>query len=227
MRVQNTPGSYGLLAGLFVLLLGMLANAGCARAQVKGRDAGVAFDSVVTIELTCVDEKGETFYAFGSGVIVSPDTLLTAAHVAEDEEGFTCVRRATMTNGKQYLLVPGIILHDRDLASMHAFATPFDPTYAVVYGPKPAYGSRVCEMSGYPRVLWRCGEVQVTEEAPGDLEHTIIVEPGNSGSGVYDERGRLVGIITHRWSCSNGQICGGKMATLEGYVDELLGRGKL
>lgn len=222
MKIENSPAAYGLLAGLATFLAGLLLASGCTHI-VRGRDAEVALESVVSITLTCVSPTGGVYGGYGSGVIVNDHTVLTAAHVAVDDDDEVCIRTATMANGKSYTLAPGKARVDRDLASLVTVLDTFDPTYTVVYGPPPPFGSRVCSMTAYPKILWRCGETQMPTDAPGDLYHTITTEGGNSGSGVYDERGRLVGIITHRWSCGNGQYCGGKMATVDGYVLELLG----
>jgi S1-C subfamily serine protease len=195
---------------------------GCAARPAKGRDPIIAFESAVRIVSTCTTADGSIYGAYGSGVIIDRTTLLTAAHVAEDREGVTCVRVAMMMHGKKFLVIPHRVLPDRDLASMKIVFGEFDPTYPVVYGPPPAYGARVCSMVAYPRVLWRCGEAQTRTEPPGDMLHTITTEGGNSGSGVYDMRGRLIGIITHRFWCNNGQHCGGKLALLDGYLKDLL-----
>lgn len=218
MKIETKPWAGGFLAALLWLCFVVFAvlTSGCIR-ETRGRDPGVAFESTVLITITCPVGMG-----YGSGVIVNDHTVLTAAHVATDPDGMFCMRTATMVNGRQFLLAPGKILPDQDLASLHLVIERFDPTFPVTFARKPGYGARVCAMTAFPRFLWRCGDVQTTEDLPGDLSHTIVVEPGNSGSGVYDTRGRLVGIITHRWSCSNGQLCGGKLATLEGHVEDLL-----
>lgn len=223
MKIRNEPGAYGLLAGLVVFLIGLIAAAGCVH-EARGRSAAVALESTVLITTVCLAADGSGGTWVGTGVIVNDHTVLTAAHIAEDPPGTACLRSARMVNGRRYALIHGKTLPGRDLASLVTVLETFSPTYPIVYGPPPAFGERVCSMTAYPRALWRCGEAQTAEEPPGDLSHTIVTEGGNSGSGVYDTRGRLVGIITHRWSCSNGQYCGGRMATLRPeYVAELLG----
>ncbi len=219
MKIHNSPGAYGILAGLLTLFLGLLANAGCVH-EVRGRDAGIALESTVLITTTCFAPQG-MYGAYGSGVIVGSHTILTAAHVVQDPPGARCMRIARMANGSEYLVVPHKAIPGFDLASLTS-VEPFLPTYPIVYGPPPAFGERVCSMTAFPRYLWRCGEVQQHKKPPGDLAHTITTEGGNSGSGVYDMRGALVGIITHRWTCDNGQHCGGMLATLEGHVAELM-----
>lgn len=219
MKIENEPWAYGFLAGLFVMFVGVLANASCT--YVRGRDPQIAFESTALITVVCLGGE-QAAQMYGSGVIVDRQTILTAAHVATSPPGFFCVRTATMVTGKRYLLTAGKALPAFDLASLKLAVGEFDPTYPVSYGDSPHFGAHVCAATAYPQHLWRCGETQTSTDPPGDVAHSIVVEPGNSGSGVYDERGRLVGIITHRWSCFNGQLCGGKMASLAGHVKELL-----
>lgn len=221
MKIQTKPAAGGFVAALYYVFFIVLALQWSCMREVRGRDAVVALESAVFISIVCVDASGGGYISGGSGVIVDAYTVFTAAHIADDPPGMVCLRTATMVNGKKYMLAPGKSLPERDLASLASLVSLF-PTLPVVYGPAPGYGERVCSMTAHPRFLWRCGDVQLRADPPGDRSHTIITEGGNSGSGVYDSRGRLVGIITHRWSCSNGQLCGGKMATLEGYIAGLL-----
>jgi hypothetical protein len=105
-----------------------------------------------------------------------------------------------------------------DLASMHPAEGSF-PSFDAVYGPPPPLGAEVCEAPAKPARKHRCGEV---EPPRGGFESsTMIVEPGNSGSGVYDAYGHLVGIAVHMTFCGNGQICGSEYAPLLGRIDDL------
>ncbi len=216
---QNHPSAYGFLAGLLTFLCGLVLA--CCTRDVRGRDAGLALESAVRITSTCMAPDG-VYVSYGSGVIVNDHTILTAAHVAADTKGMVCIRSATMSNGSTYMLLPHKALPAQDLASLQTVYQRFAPTHPVELGSPPAYGSRVCAMVAFPYVLWRCGETQRPVSPPGDLVHTIIIDSGNSGAGVYDTQGRLFGIITHRWSCANGQICGGKLATLADHFAGLL-----
>ncbi len=223
MRIKNDSRAYGLLAGLIVLLLGLIvADAGCTPMHAE-RGPQAALEQAVKITATCFGDDGSITGFYGSGVIVDSKTVITAAHVARDPDGYTCFRVVEMTNEHKYIVTPGVILVERDIATLKLDSSEsFDPTYPVIYGPSPGFGERVCAMVAHPMWLWRCGDAQMSVAPPGDRIITITVEPGNSGSGVYDAQGRLVGIITHRWSCGvTGQLCGGKMSTLEGYVGQL------
>lgn len=214
--IENSPKAYGFLAGALVLLLGMLAaNAGCR--PMPRRDAQVAFESAVLITSSCMRRDGTFYEGYGSGVIVDSHTILTVAHVAYDED--ICMYTALMPNQTTYVLMRGEILSDPDLATMKSL-TPFAPTYEVAFAPMPGLGETVCVQTAYPRWAFACGERQYSP-ADGAFAMSALIEPGNSGSGVYDGNGRLVGIITHLIRCSNGQICAGRATALEGHLREL------
>jgi S1-C subfamily serine protease len=227
MRVENTPGSYGLFAGLFVFLLGLLVNVSCACAQhVTLKQVHDEYESAVKITATCVVVQDHTFSITGwggSGVIVDKRRIVTAGHVAQSEANQMCSFVVTDYSGKDRLAAPLVIDETHDLASMVLGSD--EPDFAAPYasfGGKPLLGSSVCASVAEPRRGRKCGEVQPYVDPPGDLVMDVVVEHGNSGSGLYDDRGALVGIVTHLVMCANGQYCAGKAATLEGHVKDLL-----
>lgn len=226
MRVQNTPGSFGFLAGLLVLLLAAVANASCAHSsKLTSRDVADRYIEAVEIGAMCVRADGMIVGWNGSGVIVSRTRVLTAAHVA-DSRGMFCAFSAKTIDGKERMIQTDVSLPDLDLAAMTIFddEVPFDFS-PLAYGAKPLLGDNVCAAVANPWRGHKCGEVQPDASTPGDIKFLIVVEPGNSGSGVYNDAGELVGIVTHRFFCGgSNQTCGGKAASLEGHVDVLLGR---
>lgn len=56
-------------------------------------------------------------------------------------------------------------------------------------------GQTVCAMVAHPLLLVRCGHVRSVAEGRGGIEHSVPVDKGNSGGGLYDTSGSLVGII--------------------------------
>lgn len=227
MKVENTPGAYGFLAGLLVLLLGMFANTSCAHtSKLTSRGLTARYIDAVEIEAVCV--KGSTAEGMlvgwhGSGVVVSRTRVLTANHVANMRD-MTCVFQTKTIDGRTRMMQPLAAMPSLDLASLELVdgEKPFDAS-PVAYGKVPEVGDRVCAATGNPWRGHKCGEVQLPGNLPGDVQFLIIVEPGNSGSGVYNDAGELIGIVTHKFTCSQStQTCGGKAASLAGHVAELL-----
>ncbi len=226
---ETEPGAYGLLAGLAVLLLGLLANASCAHAsKLDPSPADVIdahYDAAVEITALCLLPDGRQVAWFGSGVIVDATHILTAGHVAETE-GLSCVFTAELSNGKTHLVRPLHVLasSETDLASMEivSFVETF-PAQPVRYGPVPAPGEKVCTATAYPRREYKCGQVMRSKGSqPGDIRIDFVVEPGNSGSALYNERGELVGIVVHTYrNRGNGQYITGGATSLAGHRKEL------
>lgn len=227
-KIQTKPSAYGYLAGLLVLLLGLVANASCAHAAPKPTlEAQITarYDAAVEISVTCVTPEGMSVGWWGSGVIVSKTRILTAAHVVETEGG-VCAYVAEDSSGKTHLMYPITVLSSEeiDLASMEIIS-PRDEfaSERVFFGKKPAVGDRVCTATAWPRREYKCGDVMRSKEPPGDIRVYMTVEPGNSGSGLYDMRGDLVGIVVHTYpNRGNGQYVTGGASSLEGHVHELL-----
>jgi S1-C subfamily serine protease len=147
----------------------------------------------------------------GTGVITSKRTILTAGHVVDSP----CFMTATV-GGKPYAFVVTRLWKDRDVAELTTFVDlPYVP---VSIGPPLAPGEYAFVVAAMPRPLRKQGMVQYYRpEKP--LDHIVIddvvIEPGNSGSGVYDKHGRLVGILTRYGTCINGQYCDGQYSSLE------------
>ena len=226
MKIENKPSAYGFLAGLLVLLLAAFANASCAHASpLTSRGLTARYAEAVEISAVCVREDGAIGGWSGSGVIVSRTRILTAAHVAGSRGAF-CVFSTKTIDGTERMVQPAVVLPDLDIASMTILdgETPFDFS-PLAYGARPSLGDTVCAATAVPWRGHKCGEVQPDSSTPGDIKFFVVVEPGNSGSGLYNAAGELVGIVTHRFFCGgSNQTCGGKAASLAGHVDELLER---
>lgn len=156
----------------------------------------------------------------GSAVVVGERTALTALHVVECPPG-TAVRSVSVESPGGVAVAARVGREDpaSDLATLDVGDPAFEGRRVVV-GARPEIGERVCTAPALPQRAAQCGSV-IPGAAPspgGDLKHTAISEPGNSGAGLYDSRGALVGVVTHQWRCSSNetQICGGAATALDG-----------
>lgn len=222
-RIQTRPGAYGLLAGLLVLLFGLVANASCVHVQYEPNYIGF-YDAAVEITAHCTGPRGEALW-YGSGVVVDGTRLLTAAHVAEKEDPEdVCSFIAEDSRGNIFLIAPLVTL-ESDLASMVLISpTKRFEAPAVRFGPVPKIGETVCTATAHPRREARCAMVtRPKAEPPGDIRIDMVVEPGNSGSGLYNMRGELVGIVVHTYpNRGNGQFVSAGATSLQTHLKELL-----
>lgn len=148
----------------------------------------------------------------GSGVRIDARHVLTAYHVVDCPFEMTITitpperpdAGITVTDDNRVQLTRGILqyaeleLIDRraDLARLRL---PFidDTPRARVGEVDP--GDVVCMANASPSPRYDCGTIRRDfDEHRGDLEHTMATLHGNSGSGLYDDRGRLVGIVVSK-----------------------------
>ena len=192
-----------LLVGLAVI--GAMLASGCASMRgdgVKRVETDEKMAAAVRVRGAC----GQ-----GSGVIVAPDRILTARHVIACKVGplemipDTSVL-ITLPGGTERRARVEVSL-DVDIARLRVEGS--------LLGVEPRLGrvvpdARVCAATAYPMRGLSCGHVTRDEhDAIGGIAFTANVEPGNSGSGLYDEHGRLIGIVI--WRRTDGRV--GGMAT--------------
>ncbi len=168
------------------------------------------YNSVTSVSVTCATPNGPAIQ-LGTAVLVSDHQAITANHV------INCPG-AQITLAGALGPIPMRVEErnvDADIVRLGAIeGFPFDG-HPIQIGLRPAAGDTVCLISAVPRIGRRCGQVQWYKgPVPGDIMHDAITEPGNSGGPVYNTDGELVGIVTHLWFCSNGQICGGLATSL-------------
>jgi S1-C subfamily serine protease len=158
----------------------------------------------------------------GSGVVVSKYHVITAAHVVEGSAGCELPLVVEVGLGAEkptaYLMTIDVLDEESDLARLIIVGLGAFDTIAPIIAPPPVLGGEVCLSSGVPSWTRRCGQTWPRgRDSAGDIRHEVVTEPGNSGGGVYDRAGRLVGIVTHYRACpANGQLCGGRATSLVG-----------
>jgi S1-C subfamily serine protease len=177
------------------------------RATSSARPPAVQMARVTRISATCVTETQIRSWS-GSAVIVGPSSLVTAEHVVNCAG--TLLATAIGEDGAPAIILVEATAPQLDMAAVSTLVPAWPGARGVVVGPPPELGAEVCLVSATPLNMRQCGRVN---GASGQIfEHDAFVEPGNSGGGVYDLAGRLVGIISTYRICSAGglgQVCGG------------------
>lgn len=207
--------------GMFISLVSLCSIAigacvGCASTIRNAGTRSIEQQSVTVVQLSVsCSNYAPGARAWGSGVIISKTQVLTASHVVD------CISPADGTSGhvlNMFASQPDNIgrplkLETMSLTSDIARLRIADDGewYGVPelrLGPAPA-GTEVCIETGVPHRDRHCGTVERSVPVPHGMSFSMPVEPGNSGSPIYDRRGRLVGITTQRRSLANGQSIGG------------------
>lgn len=230
-RIQTKPGAYGFLAGLLVMLLGLVVNASCTHAAdarevevvTPMRTPAQRTESAVTIYTTC---------GRGSGVLIDGRHVLTAQHVVNCEvwpkvEISEAIVVQTV-DGEAYVAQVEVDDGSRDLARLKLDMD--IPDVAPVRFGFLEKDDVACAYTMVPERAVRCGVVGSAGGKPrshGDIKmRSGNFWFGNSGSGVYDDDGRLVGILVRLQWCSDAdafmwqlvelrpETCGGRISSV-------------
>ncbi len=208
MNARSTePLAFGFLAGsIFFLIMLCIAQFACAR-PVPGyptvRPLNAQAANAVRIEAMCVDSdpfmNGGSFDmsgGYGSGVLIDNHHVLTANHVIECP--FLPDIHVITADGRRRRAVVDETWADRDVARLVTIED-IDGVDPVMLAPPPTPGEVVCSAAAFPKRGGFCGPVAFfNDHRQWNLGFFALVVPGNSGSGLYDGDGALVGIVTAR-----------------------------
>lgn len=212
------------LASVLVWIMGGVLFATCASCgyslniekdkPVPYRPATQQMGTTVRITTTCGEGGG-----YGSGVIVSPDRILTAQHVILCEDGSEptsiTVNPGDGTERDAYVEIK---LPANDIARIRLKNADLkDYMSPVTIGPRPKLGDQLCIGAAVPRWGYHCGMTQ-PEDNGGDgyFQWDWLTEFGNSGSGVYHD-GKLVGLLVALSWCQQKIPCVGHITPLQGF----------
>lgn len=204
---------------LALALLGLVALvatcSACGATQHPQRTEADRANSAVTIAVQCPDGTQR-----GSGTVVSHDRVLTAFHVVVCDGGILGPITVSGGDGTWYKADIDVVVLHLDTVRLRIDGDMTKWMSDVEIGPVPYVGEEVCESTGYPRWTYRCGRVQPQWDGEGwtrQFRFGFMAEHGNSGAGIYDQHGRLIGLVSQWRACEGGVNCEGTAHPLEGY----------
>lgn len=228
MKIETEPHAYGFLAGLIVMLIGVVAACASCASAIRVHTTGVPrtgpqqLSDTYRVTTWCInDADPETGVGIsrqgGSAVMIDAHHLLTALHVVQCSEGTAAVT-VVSPDGHHYDARVQREWDDKDVAALYIHLAL--PGGDVAIGPMPKAGDGICTQIAHPAFGAVCGEVTSVEplRPEADIVHTAATEHGHSGGGAYDSEGRLVGIVTQLVLCSPFLpfSCGGRVSSIQG-----------
>lgn len=195
------------LLAFLVCALSCQSHGPAAKAPLRGNPSDLMADTVVLVD--------SDFDGRCSGVWVSEREILTAAHCTRDSEigdlGFYGIPDdVVVEDGDEkihsvhvYRLVARDVQHDLALLKVlfspnHGIATIADSEHDAIVGePVQTMGHPLMEMWSYSTGV--VAAVRVFSDDPDVppmawVQSTAPISPGNSGGGLFDAQGRLLGV---------------------------------
>lgn len=198
---------WAALVAFFVFAMHALALSGCATNARPAFDRAPAITEATSVKIEQLCIKGDPFKretvavlgGYGSGVIVGPHHVLTAAHVIEcPGVGQTHVTTSTGRRLVAEIDRKNVTLDIARLYVAEGFLGITRPALGA-----PAMGEPVCAATSWPERGRTCGQiVSLGAVRGGAITHSAAIKPGNSGSGLYSGA-RLVGIVITRRFCDH------------------------
>jgi hypothetical protein len=226
MKIRNESTAYGLLAGLLVLLLGVIVNSGCGP-----RVPPVGF-SPFNIDHDKSSVLVWTNCGYGTGALIDETHVITAHHVVDCDQGVphhaqlaTVVIIETL-GGTKVTATFDALDESRDLARLK-LESPVSgaPTLTFAHA---VLGETLCAVTATPERGVKCGVYDATHSRyEGDLNLAGMAPWfGNSGSPLYNNAGQMVGTLVrmawcspwdefmYRWFGVRSETCGGRGTSL-------------
>lgn len=188
----------GLVAiGLGLVALTILSLVSCVRVPPvppATRTGAQQYDLAVAIETVCIGRDWIPSSKLASGVMVDGRHALTAAHVTACP--FPPVVRITLASGESYRMAIEWESASKDLARLVIASAEILHIVPPVIA-APAVDDTVCAAVTMPGRQLNCGVIESIGSRPrSNIGMSAMIQVGNSGAGVYNRRGELVGIVS-------------------------------
>lgn len=212
------------LAVVLVVFMSIAAFAVCACATInphRERSPTEQYTNSVKLIVTCIETTtaGAMYRVhMGSGVIVSEDVVLTAAHVASCPDGQKMFAETVVmpNESDMYTAETEMLYLQRDVARVKLSFKKLEDVPPVHLGPRPAIGDTICAATAVPDWGRACGVVGPSGSNLTDsINISTLVQFGNSGSGVFDSHGRLIGLVITAHLCQGNFPCSGGVTPIQ------------
>jgi trypsin-like peptidase len=158
----------------------------------------IGHEASMRIWVTCFDGRR----SLGSGVAINSNTVLTALHVTMCDDEPAAEVKVIDLNGNEFLVTNEVNHDGVDITKLTVAGEPFK-VWATPLFRTPRVGETICWYGGdgfkSNRGTKKCGYYEGTKDFEGTSWHMHMVSgkasPGNSGSGVFDLNGNLIGIL--------------------------------
>jgi S1-C subfamily serine protease len=210
---------WGIALGL-VLALSIRSNYKKATATEN------ALNQTVKIVIKMENDEGRHGQALCSGVIIGPNTILTAGHCVQteykilniwvrDRDGKSQPAFIIKSVKGTDLAILGIIIPEKHWASISRYLAVGDEVRAVGHPLGNLWSTTFGHVSALNREFKGLEGSYIQFDAP--------INGGNSGGGLWDEYGSLVGIVTmHQTPCLFGSWSGLSLAVDIKTIEEFL-----
>jgi S1-C subfamily serine protease len=216
------------LACVVVSLFATPALPGRAQSSAQGSSSAQASTKLQTFVVESIIGDGRA--AIGSGVVVAREgdvlTLVTAAHVLHNGSPL----RILDTSRRSYYDVVGIrVLPEHDLALVRVEAQLQSPPEQATFA-KPTAGEPVWVWGNPGDSFWSISTGRVVNTAAhlprkdGAARFTIACDAcsfGDSGSGVFNSQGQLLGVLTAGWKEPGGPVLFQEVQSVSAFEDAI------